>query len=184
MVGFGLLTWNLSSLLSNRCDIEHWDHETGVMICRIYKSLETFSVTGMYVNHGSQRLECRYSKANCATGSSQLLLSSWISAHCAPKPVSVFTIRWGWEILRDLCTCGPSPHRTTSQLQCLTFGMDTANHRSRFPSVRTESRGRLRLKTLGMRHPVSRPHMVVLLRERSTGTLIMGHEMWIGACVE
>ena len=60
VVGFALLTWNLSGLLSNRCDIEHWDHETGVMICRLYKALETFSITGMYVTISLTHISYKY----------------------------------------------------------------------------------------------------------------------------
>jgi hypothetical protein len=49
MAGFGMLTWNLSSLLSQRCTVELWSHETGVMICRMYKALESFTIIAMYV---------------------------------------------------------------------------------------------------------------------------------------
>lgn len=47
MAGFALLTWNISVLLGNVCNVDNWDHDTGIMICRIYKALETFSITGM-----------------------------------------------------------------------------------------------------------------------------------------
>ncbi|MCJ1282429.1 hypothetical protein MMC26_001752 [Xylographa opegraphella] len=47
MLGFALLAWNLSGLLSHRCTIENWSSELGVMICRIYKALMSFTVIGM-----------------------------------------------------------------------------------------------------------------------------------------
>lgn len=47
MLGFGLLVWNLSGTLSNRCDIDNWDSEAGVMVCRIYKALTAFATVGM-----------------------------------------------------------------------------------------------------------------------------------------
>lgn len=49
MLGFALLTWNLSGTLSHQCDIANWNHETGVMVCRIYKAIETFTITGLSV---------------------------------------------------------------------------------------------------------------------------------------
>lgn len=46
-LGFALLTWNISGLLNAQCSITQWEHETGVMICRLYKALESFTITGM-----------------------------------------------------------------------------------------------------------------------------------------
>jgi hypothetical protein len=48
-LGFALLTWYISPLLSDRCSIATWHHDIGVMVCRMYKALETFAITGMYV---------------------------------------------------------------------------------------------------------------------------------------
>jgi len=48
-VGFSLLSWNLSITLRHRCSIENWSTEAGVMVCRIYKALEAFAASGMYV---------------------------------------------------------------------------------------------------------------------------------------
>ncbi|MCJ1404472.1 hypothetical protein MMC11_007698 [Xylographa trunciseda] len=47
MLGFALLAWNLSGLLSHKCTIENWSSELGVMVCRIYKALMSFTITGM-----------------------------------------------------------------------------------------------------------------------------------------
>jgi hypothetical protein len=49
VMGFGMLTWNLSGTLSHNCDIDNWNHETGIMVCRIYKALEAFTIGGLYV---------------------------------------------------------------------------------------------------------------------------------------
>ncbi|MCJ1328054.1 hypothetical protein MMC10_004729 [Thelotrema lepadinum] len=46
LLTLGLLSWNLSNLLGATCDLEHWDHSTGIMVCRIYKALESFTVIG------------------------------------------------------------------------------------------------------------------------------------------
>ena len=42
-LGLALLSWNIASLLGGRCDIEHWDHSTGVAVCRLFKALESFA---------------------------------------------------------------------------------------------------------------------------------------------
>jgi len=45
--GFGLLTWAMSGTLTHKCDIENWKEDTGVMVCRIYKALFTFVLSGL-----------------------------------------------------------------------------------------------------------------------------------------
>ncbi|MCJ1406265.1 hypothetical protein MMC19_000330 [Ptychographa xylographoides] len=47
MLGFALLAWNLSGLLSHQCTIDNWTSDLGVMVCRIYKALMSFAVIGM-----------------------------------------------------------------------------------------------------------------------------------------
>lgn len=46
-LSWSLLTWYMSGTLRNMCDIEHWKEETGIMVCRIYKALFTFTLTGL-----------------------------------------------------------------------------------------------------------------------------------------
>ncbi|EME49564.1 hypothetical protein DOTSEDRAFT_49802 [Dothistroma septosporum NZE10] len=41
-----LLTWYMSGTLANMCDVEHWNEEVGIMVCRIYKALFTFTLLG------------------------------------------------------------------------------------------------------------------------------------------
>lgn len=47
ILGFTLLSWYLNGLLINRCDIENWDTTIGVMVCKMYKAVETFTIVGM-----------------------------------------------------------------------------------------------------------------------------------------
>ena len=49
MLGFALLVWNLSQTLTHKCVILNWGSQAGVMVCRLYKALTAFTVTGMYV---------------------------------------------------------------------------------------------------------------------------------------
>ena len=46
-VSWSLLTWYMSGTLANVCDIEHWNEDVGVMVCRIYKALFTFTLVGL-----------------------------------------------------------------------------------------------------------------------------------------
>lgn len=46
-VGFALLTWYSSYTLFHFCDKENWHEDAGIMVCRIYKALFTFSLTGL-----------------------------------------------------------------------------------------------------------------------------------------
>lgn len=46
-LGFALLIWNVRSTLGNRCTRATWYSEGGIMICRLYKALATFTTTGL-----------------------------------------------------------------------------------------------------------------------------------------
>ncbi|MCJ1449635.1 MAG: hypothetical protein MMC23_010157 [Stictis urceolatum] len=56
-MGFTMLTWYISPLLADKCDLRNWDHETGIMVCRLYKALETFSITGLLCTAASLALD-------------------------------------------------------------------------------------------------------------------------------
>ncbi|MCJ1229155.1 hypothetical protein MMC12_005820 [Toensbergia leucococca] len=47
MLGFALLAWNLSGTLSHRCTTANWSNEAGIMVCRLYKALTAFAITGL-----------------------------------------------------------------------------------------------------------------------------------------
>ncbi|KAL1966973.1 hypothetical protein VTN77DRAFT_3717 [Rasamsonia byssochlamydoides] len=44
IVSLGLLSWSMSGTLSTTCDTTHWGTDTGVMVCRVYKTLFSFVV--------------------------------------------------------------------------------------------------------------------------------------------
>lgn len=46
VVSWSLLTWYMNPTLQNMCDVEHWQEDTGIMVCRIYKALFTFAFFG------------------------------------------------------------------------------------------------------------------------------------------
>jgi hypothetical protein len=54
--GFGLLTWAMSGTLVHKCNATNWGNDAGVMVCRLYKALFTFSLTGLYVHSSEQSL--------------------------------------------------------------------------------------------------------------------------------
>ena len=49
ILAFTLMVWNISGTLRHKCDIANWSHEIGIMVCRLYKALAAFTVTGLYV---------------------------------------------------------------------------------------------------------------------------------------
>lgn len=48
-VSWALLTWWMSPTLTHYCDVEHWQEDAGIMVCRIYKALFAFAFLGLYV---------------------------------------------------------------------------------------------------------------------------------------
>jgi hypothetical protein len=48
-VSWSLLTWYMAPTLTHYCDIEHWQEDAGIMVCRIYKALFAFAFLGLYV---------------------------------------------------------------------------------------------------------------------------------------
>ena len=50
-LSWSLLTYYMSGTLANVCDVAHWHEETGIMVCRIYKTLFTFTLVGLYVEY-------------------------------------------------------------------------------------------------------------------------------------
>jgi hypothetical protein len=46
-LSFGLLTWYMAGTLGNACDFAHWNEDIGIMVCRIYKALWTFTLVGL-----------------------------------------------------------------------------------------------------------------------------------------
>ncbi|EMC99562.1 hypothetical protein BAUCODRAFT_63557 [Baudoinia panamericana UAMH 10762] len=46
-LSWSLLTWYMSGTLAHECDAAHWHEEIGMMVCRIYKALFTFTLLGL-----------------------------------------------------------------------------------------------------------------------------------------
>jgi len=46
-VSFGLLSWWSSGTLSHVCNVDNWDSELGISVCRLYKALFSFSLLGL-----------------------------------------------------------------------------------------------------------------------------------------
>lgn len=49
-MGFGMLSYFMSPTLGHYCNTATWENEAGVMVCRIYKALFTFTLVGLYVS--------------------------------------------------------------------------------------------------------------------------------------
>lgn len=46
-VSFSLLAWWSSGTLTHVCNIDNWDNDLGLHVCRLYKALFSFSLLGM-----------------------------------------------------------------------------------------------------------------------------------------
>ena len=46
-LSWALLAWYMSGTLASMCDIEHWNEDVGIMVCRIYKALFAFTLVGL-----------------------------------------------------------------------------------------------------------------------------------------
>ena len=47
ILGLSFLTWNLSYTLGHHCSRAVWKNTAGIMVCRLYKALTAFTVTGL-----------------------------------------------------------------------------------------------------------------------------------------
>lgn len=65
-MGFGMLSYFMSATLGHYCNTAMWENEAGVMVCRIYKTLFTFTLLGPYVSNLSlihHHINCSYQRA-------------------------------------------------------------------------------------------------------------------------
>jgi hypothetical protein len=46
-VGFSLLSWWSSGTLAHVCNTDNWEDDMGVLVCRMYKALFSFSLMGL-----------------------------------------------------------------------------------------------------------------------------------------
>ncbi|KAJ5164329.1 uncharacterized protein N7500_006159 [Penicillium coprophilum] len=46
-LSLGLLSWSVASTITTTCTTTHWGNSTGIAVCRSYKALFTFTVTGL-----------------------------------------------------------------------------------------------------------------------------------------
>ena len=54
-VSWSLLTLYMAPTLTHYCDVEHWQEDAGIMVCRIYKALFAFAFLGLYVENLQHR---------------------------------------------------------------------------------------------------------------------------------
>jgi len=65
LLALALLTWNLTWTLGHRCIVTRWHNEAGIMVCRLYKSMTAFTVTGAFTTILALLLDMRIQrKAN------------------------------------------------------------------------------------------------------------------------
>lgn len=75
-LSFSLLTWNMSGTLTHICNVENWGNSTGIMICRIYKALFSFSTTGFVCAFAAVILDIRTWRKQTRQGSYAVMAGS------------------------------------------------------------------------------------------------------------
>ena len=70
ILGLSLLTWNLtgSGTLGHRCVKATWYNEDGITVCRLYKALTAFTVTGTFATILALLLDVRVERQSMARG--------------------------------------------------------------------------------------------------------------------
>ncbi|CAK3984418.1 hypothetical protein BAUCODRAFT_63557 [Lecanosticta acicola] len=67
-LSWSVLTWYTSGTLANRCDLDHWDEELGITVCRTYKALFTFTLLGMVSTIAALALDIHVSRHDSRHG--------------------------------------------------------------------------------------------------------------------
>ena len=68
LLGLSLLTWNLTWTLGHRCIVSRWHNEAGVMVCRLYKAVTAFAVTGAFTTILALLLDVRVQRRSTQLG--------------------------------------------------------------------------------------------------------------------
>ncbi|KAI9781719.1 MAG: hypothetical protein M1839_005712 [Geoglossum umbratile] len=66
--GFGLLAWAMSGTLVHKCNVTNWHSDAGIMVCRLYKTLFTFALTGLLSTFSALILDIVVRKRENARG--------------------------------------------------------------------------------------------------------------------
>ncbi|PPJ53650.1 hypothetical protein CBER1_00799 [Cercospora berteroae] len=67
-ISWSLLTWFMSGTLANMCDVQHWHEDVGIMVCRIYKALFTFTLLGFISTIAAFLLDIWVHRKNTSRG--------------------------------------------------------------------------------------------------------------------
>lgn len=72
-VSFALLAWWSSSTLSHVCNVDNWDSELGISVCRLYKALFSFALLGLVATLAALGLDVRVQRNATTRGRFQQL---------------------------------------------------------------------------------------------------------------
>lgn len=103
-LGLALLSWNLSWTLGHHCTRTTWHNEAGIMVCRLYKALTAFTVTGLATTTILFALDLRIYRATTAQGTYNAMLDI---KHPIPRSSSFLNHRYD----QDTCDGDISSHR-------------------------------------------------------------------------
>ncbi|KAF1850303.1 uncharacterized protein K460DRAFT_273142 [Cucurbitaria berberidis CBS 394.84] len=72
-VAFSLLSWWSSSTLSHVCNVDNWEDELGISVCRLYKALFSFALLGLVATLLALLLDVRVQRNATQRGTFQQL---------------------------------------------------------------------------------------------------------------
>ncbi|KAF1936395.1 hypothetical protein EJ02DRAFT_359211 [Clathrospora elynae] len=72
-VSFSLLSWWTAGTLAHVCNVNNWDSDTGVSVCRLYKALFSFALFGLVATLGALGLDVRVQRSATRKGTFQQL---------------------------------------------------------------------------------------------------------------
>lgn len=72
-VSFSLLSWWSSGTLSHVCNVDNWDSDLGISVCRLYKALFSFALLGFVSTLLALGLDIRVQKTATRRGRFQQL---------------------------------------------------------------------------------------------------------------
>lgn len=72
-VSFSLLSWWSSGTLTHVCNIDNWDDDVGISVCRLYKALFSFALLGLVSTLAALLLDVRVQRSATKRGRFQQL---------------------------------------------------------------------------------------------------------------
>ena len=130
IVSIALLSWNLTWTLGHRCIVTRWHNEAGVMVCRLYKALTAFAVTGTLSSMLALLLDLSVQRKGAQLGKYNQMLDVKNPSHLranSPFEASSMNLSGHEEGVPEILVRGPShdsqrPYKVQRPIEAQKFG--------------------------------------------------------------